>query len=177
MGLHDEALNEDLSMQNERMHPPKTIDASVFMRPVSELNPSPPVTIDITDTLQDALMFMQLKQMGCVLITKGVALIGILSERDLIAKVLGHKDLTSLKLGEVMTSHPETFHPDDPIAFIMKAMTVGGYRHIPIVDDQDQPVGIVSMKDIVRYLVEHFPEDVMNLPPQPLRKSATENGG
>jgi CBS domain-containing protein len=46
-------------------------------------------------------------------------------------------------------------------------MSVGGYRHVPLVDGGGRPVGVVSVKDIVDYLVEHFPREVLNIPPEP----------
>ena len=46
-------------------------------------------------------------------------------------------------------------------------MAEGGYRHLPIVDDAGQPKGVVAVHGIVHYLVDHFPETVYNLPPNP----------
>jgi CBS domain-containing protein len=46
-------------------------------------------------------------------------------------------------------------------------MEEGGYRHLPVVDERERPVGILSVKRIIRYLVEHFPTTVYNLPPDP----------
>ena len=45
-------------------------------------------------------------------------------------------------------------------------MEEGGYRHLPVVDERG-PVGVLSVKRIVHYLVEHFPTTVYNLPPDP----------
>jgi CBS domain containing-hemolysin-like protein len=42
-----------------------------------------------------------------------------------------------------------------------------GYRHLPVVDDDGRPVGVLSIKDVVHYLVEYFPAKVYNLPPTP----------
>jgi predicted transcriptional regulator len=46
-------------------------------------------------------------------------------------------------------------------------MEEGGYRHLPVVDECSRVVGILSVKRIVHYLVEHFPNTVYNLPPDP----------
>jgi hypothetical protein len=46
-------------------------------------------------------------------------------------------------------------------------MDEGGYRHLPVVDEGGRPVGVLSVKRIVHYLVEHFPTTVYNLPPNP----------
>jgi hypothetical protein len=46
-------------------------------------------------------------------------------------------------------------------------MSVGGYRNIPIVDENGRPICVVAMKDIVEFIVDLFPEGVLNLPPDP----------
>ena len=55
-------------------------------------------------------------------------------------------------------------------------MSVGGYRHIPIVED-GRPVGVLSLRDIADFLAELFPEDVMNLPPDPAKAIADSADG
>jgi CBS domain-containing protein len=64
-----------------------------------------------------------------------------------------------------MTRDPETLGPDHSIAVATNRMHLGGYRHIPIVDPKGAPVGIVSVRDIVDYLIGLFPQAVLNLPP------------
>jgi CBS domain-containing protein len=66
-----------------------------------------------------------------------------------------------------MTPNPTIVHPKDSVAFALKRMEEGGYRHLPVVDEAGQPVGVLSVKRIVHYLVEHFPATVYNLPPDP----------
>jgi len=175
--MDDEIINEDLTIMNERMGNSKFIDSKTFLRPVRELNPSTPVTIDLEDNLADALVFMQMKQFGCLLITKREKLAGILTERDVIAKAIGHSEYQTLKVKDVMTPDPESFQENDEIAYIMKAMDVGGYRHVPIVNNNNEPVGMVSVKDVIRFIVDHFPDEIMNLPPAPNRKATQQDGG
>ena len=66
-----------------------------------------------------------------------------------------------------MTKNPETLPPTASVAFALNKMSVDGYRHIPITDDQGKAIGVLSVKDIVRFLVEFFPEAVLNLPSDP----------
>jgi CBS domain-containing protein len=58
-------------------------------------------------------------------------------------------------------------------------MHVGGYRHVPLTDEAGRPVGVVSIKDIVDFIVDLFPSPVLNLPPDPHRKvwADDESGG
>jgi hypothetical protein len=56
----------------------------------------------------------------------------------------------------------------DELVYALNQMSLGGYRHIPLLDDAGQPTGVVAMRHIVDYLVSLFPQDVINLPPAPL---------
>ena len=67
--------------------------------------------------------------------------------------------------------------PTASVAYALNKMSVDGYRHIPIVDDDDRAIAVLSIKDIVHFLVEFFPEAVLNLPGDPgLAIPKTEDG-
>ena len=64
----------------------------------------------------------------------------------------------------------------EPIGAVIRTMFEGHYRHLPVVDQAGKPVGTVSVKRIVEYLVDHFPETVYNLPPQPRQVQGAREG-
>jgi CBS domain-containing protein len=66
-----------------------------------------------------------------------------------------------------MSSRPATIPSTATVGDAIRVMSEGGYRHLPIVDDSGKPTGVVAVHGIVRYLVDHFPETVYNLPPDP----------
>ncbi len=103
-------------------------------------------------------------------------LLGIFTERDLLKRVLFANVSTDSAVSSVMTSSPETVLPDDSIATVIAKMNDGGFRHIPVVGASDSVVGVVSVKQVVQYLVEHFPEAVYNLPPDPAKVGASREG-
>ena len=72
----------------------------------------------------------------------------------------------TVPLSECMTPDPVTVHPKEPIGSAVRRMEEGGYRHLPVVEN-GKPVGVLSVKRIIHYLVEHFPATVYNLPPDP----------
>jgi CBS domain-containing protein len=106
---------------------------------------------------------MRENRVGCVLVVDGASLVGIVTERDLLMKLQG-ADLDR-SVDELMTRDPETLHPDDPIAYALNLMSDGGFRHVPLVDAQHRPVGVVSVKDVVNYLADFFPKTVHTVPP------------
>jgi CBS domain-containing protein len=133
---------------------------------VSRLHPTPPWQVAPTQTVADAVQLMRDKKVGCVLVCAEERVVGIFTERDLTRRVLAHARRLTLPIVDFMTPNPVTLHPKDSISTAIKRMEEGGYRHLPVVVD-GKPVGILSVKRIVHYLVEHFPAMIYNLPPDP----------
>ena len=72
----------------------------------------------------------------------------------------------SLTLAEVMTPDPECLDARATVAWALNKMEVGGFRHVPATEEHGQPRMVVSVRDIVAYLVAAFPEEILNLPPE-----------
>ena len=133
---------------------------------VSRLHPTPPWRVAPTQTVAEAVQLMRDQKVGCVLVCAAERIIGIFTERDLTRRVLAPAQPLTLPIADFMTPNPVTLDPKDSISTAIKRMEEGGYRHLPVVVD-GKPVGILSVKRIVHYLVEHFPAMVYNLPPDP----------
>jgi CBS domain-containing protein len=92
------------------------------------------------------------RNVGAVLVMEHGRLAGIMTERDLMrAFARGLRD--DAVVGECMTADPETIAPDDTIEHAGVLMIHGGYRHLPVVDGDDV-VGVLSIRDLVRVIVE-----------------------
>ncbi len=134
---------------------------------VSRLHPTAPRQVTPRHTIAQAVALMRQERVGCLLVCQNERVVGIFTERDLMNRVLaGGKPLT-VPVSECMTPNPVTVHPKEPIAAALRRMEEGDYRHLPVVDDEGRPIGVLSIKRIVHYLVEHFPATVYNLPPDP----------
>ncbi|MGA2624504.1 MAG: CBS domain-containing protein [Bacteroidota bacterium] len=176
--MPEDHLDEEFSIMYKESERVKMLDSNTFRLPLKSLKVPRAVTLEAGSSLQDALTLMQLKQFGCVLITKEDKLAGILTERDIMAKALGENvHFGEILVDDIMTPNPESFQPNDSIAFAMNVMSVGGYRHVPIVDEHNIPLAIISVKDVINFIVEHFPEELLNLPPKPTRRTRTQDGG
>jgi CBS domain-containing protein len=87
---------------------------------------------------------------------EGAELLGIFTERDVLMNIAGReREFASDAVREWMTPNPETVAEDDSIAFAIHKMDVGGYRHLPVME-AGQPVGIISVRDVVRYLATYL---------------------
>lgn len=133
--------------------------------PVSRLEPSLPRSVDRSATVGDAVDLMRRDNTGCILVCDGGQLVGLFTERDLMCRVLAVGKPLTLPIAEVMTAEPVTIQARDSIRLAIRRLEGGGHRHLPIVDDANRPTGILSVKRVVRYLVEHYPGAVYNHPP------------
>jgi CBS domain-containing protein len=134
---------------------------------VGRLELSPPLSLPPHATLAEAVQLMQKHHVGYVLVCQERRVLGIFTERDLIQRVLEPGRPLTLTLSACMTPEPMTVKRTEPIASALRLMLKGGYRRLPVVDAAGLVVGILSVKRIVRYLVEHFPGTIYNLPPAP----------
>lgn len=107
-------------------------------------------------------------RVGCVVVVDQEKLVGLFTERDLLCKVVpAGIEIAETPVSEVMTRQPETLPVDSPLVFALQRMTVGGYRHVPLVDGNGKAVAVISMRDIVQHIVSLYPDQVLNLPDQP----------
>lgn len=104
------------------------------------------------DPLAFAIHLMQRQETGCVLVYEHGALAGILTERDLLLKAAGDRaDLNAMTVRELMTPDPVVLREDDTLAVALHKMSVGGFRHIPLVTSDDRP-RVVSIRDLFRHV-------------------------
>ncbi len=132
--------------------PQDKIDASLMADSVQALGPRPPVTIAGTATLGDALTRMLDRGVGALLVIDEHQLLqGILTERDFLEKAAGVAEFERLPVESVMTRDPESVSPGDSLAFAVRKMSVGNYRHMPVVEN-GSPVGVFSVRDLLRHV-------------------------
>jgi signal-transduction protein with cAMP-binding, CBS, and nucleotidyltransferase domain len=134
------------------------IETSLLSDPVSIIDPRPPVTVPVEAKLSAAIRAMIDQRVGALLVTgSNGELVGILTERDFLAKVAGEVGYEDLPVARFMTPSPETVAPTDILAFALSKMDTGGYRHLPVVQE-GKPVGVISVRDVLRHLTADSPE-------------------
>jgi CBS domain-containing protein len=173
------SIDEEESIAEERAVEAARLGAAITKRPVRALPTlKPPVRVAPSVSIRRAVELMNERGVGCVLAVEHGRLVGIFTERDVLTKVItAGRDIDLTPVGEVMTRDPECLTLDDGIAYALNLMSDGGFRHIPLVDADGRPTGVVAMRNVVEYIVDLFPSEVRNLPPSPTLGIAREREG
>ena len=110
------------------------------------------LTMDKSANLVDAVRRMSDMNYGSVVVTENGKLAGIVTERDLMRRVVAEdKNPHDLTLSDVMTPNIKTARESDEVTDSLRRMSQGKFRHLPIVDDNDNVVGLVSQGDFVAF--------------------------
>ena len=110
------------------------------------------VSVEPGASLLDAARAMAEAGVGSVLVVSGGRLAGIFTERDLVRAVASGASLGE-RVESFMTREPVTVKPDDPLPLAASKMVEGGFRHLPVVDEDGRPIGVVSVRDVLRALL------------------------
>jgi len=130
-----------------------------------------PATALKSTTVAESVRRLRGDSGGCVIIVESdeegsTKPVGIFTERDYLDKLaLEPAAAQDVPIEKVMTPNPTTLSQDESLDRALDVMTVGGYRHLPLVDSRGCLCGVLSVRDIISYLAEFFPIEVMNLPP------------
>jgi CBS domain-containing protein len=139
------------------------LDAQFLCRSVSSLEPRTPITVRESETIEAVLRVLRAEKIGCVVVVNDQGkLSGIFSERDVVLKL--SSDLAKWlprPIAELMTKDPVCQSPDTTVAFCLNLMSSGGFRHLPIVDDELMPIGMLSVKDVVDAIVSGFVDELL----------------
>ncbi|MEP7360668.1 MAG: CBS domain-containing protein [Chloroflexota bacterium] len=126
-----------------------------------------PVSVTSNATLDQALTAMRSGGGDALLVLDNGRLAGILTERDVLTRILGQNIDGSRAVSEFMTRDPQTLDPDARLLDAMIAMEGGHYRNLPLVDGSGKVVGMLRQQDLLAYVAEAFPQEILNLPPRP----------
>ena len=135
------------------------LEESISRHAIGVLCPAPPLTVEPTASVSSAIASMSEHRVGCLLVFDSEAgLLGIFTERDVLTRFSDNISRGQQPVSNFMTENPATVSQDDSIGYALHAMDLGGYRHLPVVDDDDHPIGVISVRDILRFLCVQFAE-------------------
>jgi CBS domain-containing protein len=137
--------------------------------------PNPP-TVAPQTPLGEALAQMRARRGEALLVLDGGRLAGILTERDVVRRVLGREIDPQRPVSDFMTADPGTLPAEAALIEAMRKMEAGGYRNLPLVEADGQVVGVLRQQDLLEYIAEAFPQEILNLPPRPHQQMEEQEG-
>ena len=137
-----------------------------------------PVTVAPGTSLAECVRAIQRTGTGdsVFIVDAGERLVGVLTERDVFGRLVGGDIDLSQPVETLMTSQPRTLDLDQTIRDAIDLMQTGRYRNVPVVDAAGRLVGVVRQSDLLKYLAESFPEELLNLPPRPHQRLRAPEG-
>lgn len=122
------------------------------MTTVREIMSTHLVTVEPTMTLMEAAVVMATSEVGSTLVLHEERIVGIFTERDILRALAHHRVADEARVAGVerwMTPDPVTIDPDATLGEALDLMLSGGFRHLPVMDD-DLLIGVISMRDLAQ---------------------------
>ncbi len=127
-------------------------------------------------TYGDVIEHLQDEEKFCAIILAGKKVQGIFTERDALKRGLLPQADPDTAIDDIMTKNPIVVQEEDHLIQAIRLMDTGRYRHLPVVNTQEEFVGLLSVRDVVYYLAENYPDEVYNLPPDIHKFSGAPEG-
>ena len=137
--------------------PATVVERGLLADHVRVLDPQAPVVVAADTPVRDVLRAMIDGGTGCVVVADANRPVGVFTEYDALMNLNAEAPgLGGRPVSDFMTAPAETLEPDAKVAFAVQRMAVGGYRHIPVVGADGELAGIISVRDILRYLTDRM---------------------
>lgn len=116
------------------------------------------VSTSPTTSVTDLLALLAEKGIGSVVITEdGFTIAGIVSERDVVRQLhASGPGVLDAHVASIMTADVITVRHDEDLQSVARTMTENRVRHLPVIDDDDRLIGLVSIGDIVKARIDHL---------------------
>jgi CBS domain-containing protein len=148
---------------------------------VTQAYPDQPLAVSGDATVGEVVELMRAQRGSCVLVCREAGqecegqVDGIFTERDALRWMAAGQS-PDLSIRQAMTAEPTMLDADATVGQAIEMMSEGGYRHLPIVDEHRMPMGVAAVGGIVHYLVDHFPQTIYTLPPEPGKSPSDREG-
>jgi CBS domain-containing protein len=115
------------------------------------------ITTAPAETVADAVKRMAELQVGALVVVDDGELVGILSERDVLKRVIAAgRDPEATRVADVATPDPERVVEGAHVKECAELIRRHGFRHLPVVDEEGMPIGIISSRDFLQYVVDEL---------------------
>lgn len=150
---------------------------SLCREKVSDLLTPHPITVPADTAVHKVIALMQERRIGAVLLESRGQLAGIFSERDLVNRFLGQNIDANTPVNTLVSGTDVSVQPTDDLGSAIAVMAQHKLRHLPVCTGDKKIVGILSVRQIIDCLAEHFPTEVINQPPSAGPSPTAVEGG
>lgn len=120
-------------------------------RRVGDVMTANPECVSERDSLIDAARIMKNADTGVVPVVEGRKIIGLITDRDIVVRAIADgKDVGKVRVNEVMTREVRSVQEDTSVDEVLRLMSTAEIRRVPVVNQSDELVGIVSIGDLAR---------------------------
>jgi len=134
------------------------------------------LAVQVGTSLGDGIRQMQQANGEALLVVDGQRLVGIFTEHDALKKVIGQPVELSRPIDEFMTHGPRTIDAGATLVEALRTMEEGPYRNLPLVDRDGNLVAMLRQQDVLEFVAEAFPQEILNLPPRPHQLMEEQEG-
>jgi CBS domain-containing protein len=154
------------------------LEMELLSQSVGQLDLSDYCIVTEDTSVREAVERMQVMRQNCaIIIGKGTHIVGILTDRDVLRKVVSAPETWDQPVETVMTRSPNTISPNATTGEALRMMEEGRFRNVPVVNEHGVIRGNVTHFAILKFLTDHFPQAVYNLPPDPTNYASERDGG
>ncbi|MFQ5612417.1 MAG: CBS domain-containing protein [Anaerolineae bacterium] len=154
-----------------------SLEQNLRQEQVIHLDLSEFACVETGTSVRQTIERMRKENHNCAFVTEEGALVGIFTDRDILQKIVDAPETWDRPIEEFMTSSPLAVNRKDPADIALALMNEKRFRNVPVLDDEGIIVGNLTHYAIIKYLADHFPEAVYNLPPDPERVVRQRDGG
>jgi len=126
-----------------------------FSASLADIRLARPLVVRPSATVAEAVDLLRDLPDSAVVITEGTSVVGIFTERDVLHKIAGRPERLGDPISRWMTSDPVMLRESDTMAIALNKMGGGGFRHIPLVRD-DQVAGVVTATDVMAWILARY---------------------
>lgn len=142
-----------------------SIETDLKSERISHLNLHEFTVVQSETSVQEVVEQMRHERRNCAFVLKDNHLLGIFTERDILRKVVMNPETWEKPVDEVMTASPDVIVSSDTVEHALDMMEKGRFRNIPVIDEAGNVVGNVTHYAFIKFLAEHFPQEIYNVPP------------
>jgi CBS domain-containing protein len=158
--------------------PTSSVESQLLSEPISQLDLSDYCIVTADTSVRETVEQMrELRHNSAIIIGKGMHILGILTDRDVLKRVVTKPEVWDQPVESVMTPTPDTIRASATTGEALHMMENGHYRNVPVVNDKGVIRGNVTYYAILKFLTDHFADVVYNLPPDPTNYADDREGG